>query len=889
MFDLIVFPLSLEAGQEQYELPGLLVASAPRKAARMRAQDHLVLYIKLRTIAGSTASGLPGVAAGPALTNAQQKEILTRLADTYFTFSGSITAGLRVVAARLNDFLLNRNLKSAHEGQTVGTLNMAVIHGDRLVVGHAGATHSFMLAKNEVQHFDDGQAGRGLGLSRQIMPRFYQTSLNAGDLLVVCTEPPTGWDARSLANSPQLSFDHLRRRLTSGTGADMQAGVVRFQAGKGQVTYWRPGETVRAPGKTPGGGRPQPRHSEAPAESEPIEAQAFGAPPVEERSQTNMGGASVVGEAWETASMDLAPGQVSEGEIAGDSGASDASMVETEESAYEDVKENALSPGNAPDLEEAELSDVSADLAMENGMPIQESPVLSSGERPGQISQLGPMEAQAAVQGTAAMPSERRVSEQARPTVRPQREKQPAVKRPARREPGAFQKGLAAAAINTRLSIKKIGLAFARVGQGISHGLEQILPRQYDADGRVIPFFNLSAAQMLVIAILIPLVVVTVGTTVYVRSGLTEQFQQRLQNAQFYAQQASQLQDPAQQREGYRQAYALLQDASKLGENEESIALKQQIIQALDTLDGIVRLSYQPAVSGGLQSDVMISKIVATTNDVFLLDSSQGRIIHLIRTSTGYELDVKFACGPGQAGSVIINPLIDLAPLPTNEMKSRVMGIDMGGNLVYCASTQTGFDARPLTVPDAGWGNISGVTIDGNTLYVMDPKTNAVYRYDGKDGIFENPPHLYFDNVIPQMSDVIDLAVNQEFLYLLHVDGRMTVCESGGFAFAATKCTDPAPYGDSRPGYEAAPLTFAGARFTQIQTTEPPDPSLFALDAANKSIYHLSLRRLNLQRQYRSVVDGNFPLPDEAATAFAVAHRRVLIAFGNKLFFAAVP
>jgi hypothetical protein len=383
---------------------------------------------------------------------------------------------------------------------------------------------------------------------------------------------------------------------------------------------------------------------------------------------------------------------------------------------------------------------------------------------------------------------------------------------------------------------------------------------------------------------------VAIGTTVYARLGLAEEFQKRLQSAKEYTQQASQLKDPAQQREGLRQAYAMLLEANKLGGNDEAQALKKQIVSALDDLDGIVRLDYQPAISGNL-SGVTISGIVTSLNDVYLLDSSQGRILRLYRVSSGYEIDPTFNCGPGQAGAIIINPLVDMVALPTNnDMHSTVMGIDAGGNLVYCAPNLTGFDSLPLALPDAGWGNIAGITLYGNTLYVMDPKANAVYRYDGMDGVFNNPPHLYFDNVIPQMTDVIDLAVDQEFLYLLHADGRMTVCQSSGFAFAATKCTDPAPYGDSRPGYEPNPLLFAGSRFTHIQTTEPPDPSLFALDAANKSVYHLSLRRLNLQRQYRAVIDGNFPLPNEAATAFAIApNRRVLVAFGNKLFFAPLP
>jgi len=165
-----------------------------------------------------------------------------------------------------------------------------------------------------------------------------------------------------------------------------------------------------------------------------------------------------------------------------------------------------------------------------------------------------------------------------------------------------------------------------------------------------------------------------------------------------------------------------------------------------------------------------------------------------------------------------------------------VMGIDAGGNLVYCSPNLTGFDSRLLALPDSGWGTIVSITLYNDALFILDPKMNAVYRYDVSSGVFTERPHLYFDNTIPQLDNVIDMAVDQEFLYLLHADVRMTVCDSGGFVFAPTKCTSPSPYGDPRPGYEPAPLAFIGSRFIHIQTTQPPDPSLFALDAANKSI-----------------------------------------------------
>jgi hypothetical protein len=216
------------------------------------------------------------------------------------------------------------------------------------------------------------------------------------------------------------------------------------------------------------------------------------------------------------------------------------------------------------------------------------------------------------------------------------------------------------------------------------------------------------------------------------------------------------------------------------------------------------------------------------------------------------------------------------------------MGIDGGGNLVFCAPGVTGFSSVLLTTPDAGWGQIAGMVLFQDVLYVLDPTTNGVYRYFAEKGlVFAGPPRLYFDEQIPHLTDVIDLAADQQFLYLLHADGSMTTCTDAGFS---TECSDPAPYGDSRSGRPADPLTFEGTGFLRLQTTQPPDPSLYVLDDQATSIYHFSLRRLNLQRQYRPELDPDYPLPDRKATAFVVTpNRRAMLAFGNLVFYAPLP
>jgi len=102
-----------------------------------------------------------------------------------------------------------------------------------------------------------------------------------------------------------------------------------------------------------------------------------------------------------------------------------------------------------------------------------------------------------------------------------------------------------------------------------------------------------------------------------------------------------------------------------------------------------------------------------------------------------------------------------------------------------------------------------------------------------------------------------------------------------------TRCTDPLPYVDSRPGREGL-LLIPEAPFTQIQATQPPEPSLYLLESQSQAIYHFSLRLLTFQRQLRS----QKPLPaDSPATAFAIRPdgRVAFLALGNKVYYGGIP
>ena len=239
MFDLLFHPLSIIAGQEQSSLSGLFISQAPRKAARNRSGDIFMILLGL-----DGNSPLPS----PALDS-----LLLQTAEAYYRSQHSVTSGLREAADSLNEFLLNRNLKSAREGlQAAGRLTMLVLHRDQVLLAQAGPARSFIVSGSRVDEYSDTSLGRGLGLSRTPALRYYSPRVESGDLLLISPNPPPTWIPATLTNLNQLGGEALRRRLTAQSGPEVQAVVLQLQTGDGEVRPLRgqPPQTAPAAAAT---------------------------------------------------------------------------------------------------------------------------------------------------------------------------------------------------------------------------------------------------------------------------------------------------------------------------------------------------------------------------------------------------------------------------------------------------------------------------------------------------------------------------------------------------------------------------------------------------------------------------------------------------------------
>jgi hypothetical protein len=404
-------------------------------------------------------------------------------------------------------------------------------------------------------------------------------------------------------------------------------------------------------------------------------------------------------------------------------------------------------------------------------------------------------------------------------------------------------------------------------------------------------------STMLFAAIAIPIVVVAVGITIYLRSGRGEQHVINLQVAQYYAGLASKEKTRELQTEYWSQADDWLKKAESYGKTDESNLLHTQVAAALDSLQGVSRLAMVPALSSSIPKTSKITRVVTRDQDAYLLDAPTGRVSRVTRkNSETYQVDFDFNCGPGG----FIGKLVDIAALPPNNIQvqpgisggASIIGVDEYGNAVYCAP-KANPTSKALPRPKVNWSHIKAITLNDGVLYVLDTGTGRVWRYRSgeKDRAYEysQSPSQFFDLAAQNNGgDYVDLAVSTDDLFLLLKNNQMVHCVYSRVDWKESTCTNPAIYEDMRSGSPQA-LPLNGLSFSQLAFTELPDSALHILDNNSPSIYKFGVQ-LNLYRILNIDAAQGYDLPHSKPTAFTVSPEQVVfLVYGDELFYARMP
>ncbi len=426
-----------------------------------------------------------------------------------------------------------------------------------------------------------------------------------------------------------------------------------------------------------------------------------------------------------------------------------------------------------------------------------------------------------------------------------------------------------------------IGRSWLKLKSGLKTLLERILPDEL--------ILSIPSSVMALIALAVPVVIVSAASVVYFRLGRTAQFELLSSQAGQAASQAMEQSDLGVKRSALGTAYTLLKKAETFTASPEELAevqsLQAQVRTELDGLDFVRRVNYVSAIAGGLPVATHIIQMAAFDDELYMLDNESGGVVRAALTDQGYEIDHSFQCSPGNYGEITINKIVEILAWPAGyEPSAKLLGIDPSGNVLFCQPNQIPI-AQKLEKPaeGEGWGDILEASLDQGDFYALDLPSNGVWIY--WRGIFTEQPTLFFDEEIPPLKEVIDMLVDRDDLYLLQSNGSMMLCVRNTLVVAPTRCAIQ-PYIDRRPGRENMPVV-PPTPFTQMLSTPPPDPSLFLLEPKTQAFFHFSLRNLAFQKEY---LPEN-PLPDRDATAFAINTTRhyLYLALGNQIFYAAMP
>jgi len=473
---------------------------------------------------------------------------------------------------------------------------------------------------------------------------------------------------------------------------------------------------------------------------------------------------------------------------------------------------------------------------------------------------------------------------------------QPAVSLTLRRRTGARQQnakiqdpkplGPSGAQVAAGKVTQNMVSAVKGIGSSVSNFTQKVLPVMADEP------LKLSRGTLIAIAIAVPMIIIILAGAIYARSGKSKQFNQNLILAQQYAMQAElQVNDPPLYLASLQQSMYWLDKAESYGQTDTSASLRVKVQGELDILQGVQRLEMVEVIPGGIPAGSVVTQMVATATDLYLLDSSSGTVKRYSMGSSGYQLDEAFNCGPDEKNPLnTLGKLVDMVPVDVNNtFKATILAVDGSGNTEFCIPGTAGVTSA-LTPPDQGWKSLKAISIFNNYLYVLDIAGNAVYRYEGNGVQFENKPTLFFDNQIPALTEAVDIEVNGDELYILRSNGQMVECTYSHMKdYKLTECLDPAPYGDMRTGQTANSITFPEANFIQMRMTAAPDSSIYLLDATAKALYHFSLQR-NLQKILHPRFMDGVSLDRVAPTAVAVSSARIVfIAFGSQIYYAPLP
>jgi len=385
------------------------------------------------------------------------------------------------------------------------------------------------------------------------------------------------------------------------------------------------------------------------------------------------------------------------------------------------------------------------------------------------------------------------------------------------------------------------------------------------------------------LALAVPLLLVALSTFARLRhqQALEAEFEQLVSDARVTRATAEAGADASDQRSGFYEAMALLDQALEIEpEHEELRAEKQEIRELLDVLNRVTRLYYFgvlkefPSIEG---TTSQLGTVVVHGIDVYVLDLGMECVYKHLLNESGDALqdvpdDEAILLRKGdEYGGVTVGELLDIVWVDVDGGMgtSGLLILDKSGHILSYNPSQ---GVKLLPVPDdTAWRQPVATATYYDTLYVLDPLANRILKYPPSPRGYDMPAVDYIkEDVSVGIRNTVDMSIDGH-VYVLHSDGGISKYLSGA----------PVPFAQS--GLDE-PLDAASCIFVCGYMEE--GGHIYVADRGNERIVQFSKDGEFIQ-QFRSREPKYM---DDLGTLFVDEEaRRLYLTNGSILYLATLP
>ncbi|MBN1135461.1 MAG: hypothetical protein JXM73_02700 [Anaerolineae bacterium] len=378
-------------------------------------------------------------------------------------------------------------------------------------------------------------------------------------------------------------------------------------------------------------------------------------------------------------------------------------------------------------------------------------------------------------------------------------------------------------------------------------------------------------------AVAIPLVVAVVVAITLLQRGQTRraELDALWQQATSNWQQANTATDLTSQRTYLAAAQSSLDRfLERQPERADAVSLRQDVIERLDQVNQVKRIGWVGELHS-YSGDVVLSRVVVQGMHVFVMDRRSGQVHHhqLDITQQSLQPDSKVVVKKGdQVDGTLVNDLVDMVWMGIDQGNIRqrpaLVILESGGALIEYDPTTGERRALQVTARDAdNYAQLVGSHT--GRLYVLDPNTNKIWRYDATPDGYGGAPTDWLQ-ASADLAGVVDMAIG-DGIYLLYADGRISKLILG----------QPADF--STADWDAPP------RDPRALSSYPPDETewIYVADSGNSRIVQ-SANDGKFTRQFKlsdaQLAEKGDILKKAASLFVDESVKRAYFLSGNKLY-----